>query len=72
MDGQATFLKEEKPPKVGCYTCKNFAELKTPRHIKDEIYIYGYCFKKNGVWEGIDQKGYAVYLPEGTCKEHKK
>ena len=47
-----------------CYSCVHFGELKTPWQRKDGAFIYGYCFCNS-----LDEKGYAVFLPEGRCKK---
>jgi len=47
-----------------CYSCGHFGELKTPWQRKDGAFIYGYCFCNSH-----DEKGYAVFLPEGRCKK---
>lgn len=35
-----------------------------PREFKEIYTIYGYCFKD----PGFNDKGYPVYIPEGSCK----
>lgn len=53
-----------------CYQCKHFSELKTPRERSDGAVIYGYCFAGGDKNSSANMgKGYAVFLPEGTCKQ---
>ena len=57
---------------MSCETCKHYSALKEPRVQKNkdgvEYTITGYCFKKKG--QPDYNKGYAVFLPEGACKDH--
>ena len=46
-----------------CHFCVYFGELKAPWKRKDGAFIYGYCFRNSH-----DEKGYAVFLPDGKCK----
>lgn len=46
-----------------CCNCVYFGELKTPWERKDGTLIYGYCFRNS-----LDEKGYAVFIPDGICK----
>lgn len=58
-----------------CYTCELFSELKDPRKCgdgEDDPVIYGYCFKDGTkTYSSGMGKGYAVYVPEGSCKYRK-
>ena len=55
---------------MSCKSCKNYSELKEPRIQKNkdgaEYTIAGYCFKKSH--QADYNKGYPVFIPEGTCK----
>lgn len=55
-----------------CETCRHYSALREPRVRSDGVTIHGYCFKhgdKDYSWNM--GKGYAVFLPEGHCKDHK-
>lgn len=59
---------------MSCYECKHFSELKKPRLQKDkdgfEYTIYGYCF--SGQYQPRYNKGNAVFIQNGTCKQFKR
>lgn len=53
-----------------CEICKNYAELKEPMIVKEEISVYGFCFKnfmKNGM-----MSIYPVYIPGSSRKSFAK
>lgn len=55
-----------------CRSCRYFGELKTPWTRADGAVIYGYCFK--GAEKDYSPnmgKGYAVFQPDGSCKDWK-
>lgn len=49
---------------MNCNDCQNYSPLEKPRVFKQGYTIYGYCFKD----PGFNDKGYPVYIPEGSCK----
>lgn len=49
---------------MNCNDCKNYSPLDKPRGFNEGYTIYGYCFKD----QGFNDKGYPVYIPEGSCK----
>ena len=51
-----------------CNDCKFYSELKEPRKVDEQNFIYGYCFKS----QYNMGKGYPVYVPGGACKDMKK
>lgn len=58
---------------VNCYACKHFSELKEPRERSDGAVIYGYCFKDGDKDYSPNMgKGFAVFIPEGKCKQFKR
>lgn len=64
---QISFYK--RPPEKSCYTCQCFSELKKPRPVEDgTATIFGYCFKDRSNMG----KGYPVYIPKGSCRDHTK
>ena len=56
---------------MSCYSCKNFEELKKPREVEGYT-IFGYCFKKNPLYQEITLKGLPIYVPGGSCKDYKR
>ncbi len=50
-----------------CGQCKNYSVLNKPRKIKDDIQVYGFCFKDFRENYG---NMYPVYIPDGGgCKD---
>ncbi len=70
---QVSILSAEKGPGRDCFWCHFFAELKTPFERSDGAVIYGYCFQAGDrdCSPGMG-KGYAVFVPEGSCKKFKR
>lgn len=53
-----------------CEQCKHYGTLHTPRIIKDEIRVYGFCFKDLRENYG---SAYPIYIPDGgVCKSFSK
>lgn len=50
---------------MSCKECQSYYDLRIPKKVDDKNYIYGYCFKDNYNME----KGHAIYIPGGSCKE---
>lgn len=69
---QISLFKEQKS-ETGCEHCKFFAELKIPYERSDGAIIYGYCFMDGDKDHSPNMgKGYAVFVPNGTCKKFKR
>ncbi len=72
MENEQISLFKEQEPKTGCWSCKFFAELKVPFERSDGAIIHGYCFKDGDKNYSLAMgKGYAVFVPDGTCKKFK-
>lgn len=53
-----------------CEQCKYYGVLHTPRIVKDDIRVYGFCFKDLHENYG---SAYPVYVPDGgVCKSFSK
>ena len=56
-----------------CETCRSYSALRVPRVRSDGTTIYGYCFKDGDKDYSLHMgKGFAVFLPFGFCRFHKK
>lgn len=56
-----------------CNQCRYYSSLKEPRERSDGAIIYGYCFKDGDTnYSSNMGKGFAVFVPNGQCKNFKK
>ena len=63
MDEQLSLFPKTSEPEKSCYTCRNFAEFKSPVQFVG-YQIDGYCFKSGG-------RGIPVYIAGAKCKDYK-
>lgn len=68
MEGQMSLFPEmEEQTPNSCHNCEFYSALVKPRVFSSDICIHGYCFKNMR----YNDKGYAVYIPDACCKEHR-